>query len=182
MLNPITIKIAIIFLFLPYYLLAAAHLIYFQKLRLDLIKRRCVMLFCAVGFFFFFHCWKWLYVPFFCFSNKAEKPAERQIQSNGSWKLGGGRLHASSPGIKAPCLAAAGFISVTVTWVWSYFSPPHRPHFCECTVSLPLLSHANTVYWQFACLSSFSLLSYLLCTAGNSKVVLTSPSYRCSHW
>lgn len=53
MLNPIMIKIAIIFLFIPDYLLAAAHLIYFQKLRLDLIKRRCTMLLCAVGFFFF---------------------------------------------------------------------------------------------------------------------------------
>lgn len=53
MLNPIPIKIAIIFLFLPDYLLAAAHLIYFQKLQLDLIKRRHAMLLCAVGFFFF---------------------------------------------------------------------------------------------------------------------------------
>lgn len=53
MLNPITIKIVIIFLFLPDYLLAAAHVIYFPKLRLDLIKRRYAMLLCAVGFFFF---------------------------------------------------------------------------------------------------------------------------------
>lgn len=53
MLNPISIKIAIIFLFLPDYLLAAAHLIYFQKLRLDMIKRRRAMLLCAVGFWVF---------------------------------------------------------------------------------------------------------------------------------
>lgn len=53
MLNPVTIKIAIIFLFLPDYLLAAAHLIYFQKLRLDPIKRRYAMLLCAVVLFFF---------------------------------------------------------------------------------------------------------------------------------
>lgn len=183
MLNPISIKITIIFLFLPDYLLAAAHLIYFQKLRLDMIKRRRAMLLCAVGFWFFYY-WKWLYVSFFCFSNKAGKPAERQIQSNGSfhWKLGGSWPHASSLGIKAPCLVAAGFISVTVTGVWSYFSPPRHSHFCVCTVYLPLLSHANTVYWQYACLSSFSLLSYLLCTAGNSKVVLASQSYHCSRW
>lgn len=52
MLNPITIKIAIIFLFFPDYLLAAAHLIYFQKLRLDLIKRRRHVALCRWLFFF----------------------------------------------------------------------------------------------------------------------------------
>lgn len=71
----------------------------------------------------------------------------------------------------------AGFISITVTWVLSNFSPAsfaplHLPHFCARTAYPPPPSHSNTICWQFAACPLSRCFLYLLCTAGNSKVVL----------
>lgn len=181
MLNQITIKIVTISYSVHFQLdfLAGSYVTYSKKQWLDLSKRQST---CCITLLFSLLPEMALY-QLFCL---------QRTESNGCLprQPGAGRPHASSCRIRAPRLVTPGFISVTVTWASSNFSHAafashHLPHFRACTAYLPPPSHSKTVCWQFAgCPLSPGFL-YLLCTAGNSRVVLlkcphgTAPYHRC---
>lgn len=94
-------------------------------------------------------------------------PPEDGVNGCLPWQPRAGRPHPSSSRIRALCLVTDGFISITVTWVLSNFSPAafasHLPHFGVRPAYLPLPSHTDIVCWQFTGCPLFLCFLYLLC-------------------